>query len=339
MFSKLLEYLLLVLPFGGLYWRSRLRGSPDAILKLHDQLCEHGLISIEKPSASFVSGPFTRHTFDDQAVQALVQGMDHQSQSIIASLVSAYRNPHYISPGIAVVFPRKPQTAAIEDYQRSFKQRYGFVPEGSAECASGLAFVPQAAQQRIQGSVFVDGGAYVGDTAFSFLDYDPATIYAFEPDPRNHAALVQNIERNKMQQRIIPLAQGLGHKAESRSFCAGQRGASRVASSAEVAGGQGGAEIETVPMDDFVDQQGIERVGLIKLDVEGFEKEVVQGALETIKRDRPVLLISIYHNPKDMFEIRPLLDELELGYHFEIRYCDTQLLVDYLLIGWPEEGV
>ena len=336
MFKKLLEYLLLVLPFGGLYWRVRLRGNPDAIRTLHEELCQHGLISIEQPSASFVSGPFTRHTFDDSVVDSLLKDMDQQSQGIIRALVSGYQNPHYISDKVAVVFPRKPQSELIKCYQESFEKKYGFAPEGSSQCASGLAFVPASARKQIKGSVFLDGGAYVGDTAFSFLEYDPQKVYAFEPDRRNHASLTENIERNGLSDRIIAQMKGLGSAVESRSFCANQRGASRVASSTEIAAGKAAAQIECVPIDDFVRAEEIQRVGLIKLDVEGFEKEVVQGALETIKRDRPVLLISIYHNPKDMFEIRPLLDALQLGYHFEIRYCDTQLLVDYLLIGWPE---
>ena len=61
---------------------------------------------------------------------------------------------------------------------------------------------------------------------------------------------------------------------------------------------------------------------LIKLDVEGMEYDVIQGGLETIKQHKPLLIISIYHTPRDFFEIKPVLHNLTLGYTFMIRRLD-----------------
>ena len=72
-------------------------------------------------------------------------------------------------------------------------------------------------------------------------------------------------------------------------------------------------------LDSFVEENGL-NVGLIKVDVEGAEQLLLQGALETIRRMKPALLFSIYHNADDFFCIKPILEELGLGYHFRIRH-------------------
>ena len=59
-------------------------------------------------------------------------------------------------------------------------------------------------------------------------------------------------------------------------------------------------------------------VGLIKTDLEGFEQSFLKVALETIKEQKPVLIISIYHNYSDFFEIKPMIENLNLGYKFKI---------------------
>ena len=49
-------------------------------------------------------------------------------------------------------------------------------------------------------------------------------------------------------------------------------------------------------------------MGLIKVDVEGFEPEVIRGALETIKKSHPVLVLSFYHTPEEFYEIKGYIE-------------------------------
>lgn len=62
-----------------------------------------------------------------------------------------------------------------------------------------------------------------------------------------------------------------------------------------------------------------ETVGLIKMDIEGAAPFALEGAVQTIKRDRPVMLIACYHTPKEFFEIKPFLENLNLNYKFMFR--------------------
>ena len=75
-------------------------------------------------------------------------------------------------------------------------------------------------------------------------------------------------------------------------------------------------------IDAYVEENNI-TVGLIKTDVEGFEQELLRGALNTIKRDKPVLMISIYHTFDDFWDIKPLIESWNLGYTFTIKKPDT----------------
>lgn len=68
-----------------------------------------------------------------------------------------------------------------------------------------------------------------------------------------------------------------------------------------------------------LDKECINRtVGLIKMDIEGAEYSAIKGALETIKRDKPVLLISLYHTAKDFSKSHPCSKRLFQNINFAL---------------------
>jgi len=70
-------------------------------------------------------------------------------------------------------------------------------------------------------------------------------------------------------------------------------------------------------LDSFVRENKI-KTGFIKADIEGSGVEALRGMAETIRRDSPVLNLSIYHSPKEFFELKPLLDEITVGLNYKI---------------------
>jgi hypothetical protein len=60
-------------------------------------------------------------------------------------------------------------------------------------------------------------------------------------------------------------------------------------------------------------------VDFIKFDVEGAEVPAVMGARQLIQRSRPVLVLSLYHRPADLWEIPALIASLCPNYNFYIR--------------------
>jgi len=88
-----------------------------------------------------------------------------------------------------------------------------------------------------------------------------------------------------------------------------------------------------ITLDSFVDKFGLE-VGLIKVDIEGYEREFLKGAEKTIREQRPTLIISIYHHAADFFDIKPIIESWNLGYRFKVyKPVDFSISREVLLIA------
>jgi len=64
--------------------------------------------------------------------------------------------------------------------------------------------------------------------------------------------------------------------------------------------------IDTISIDEFVDENKIARVDFIKLDIENAELPALKGAQKTIEKHRPQIATAIYHSHEQFFEV-PLL--------------------------------
>ncbi len=149
----------------------------------------------------------------------------------------------------------------------------------------------------------LDGGAYTGDTASRALDLSPslAEILAIEPDPKNYKRLAR-YAAGESRARITPLHAALGDRCGSVCFqVSGNRNAT-------VGVGSYGARSEEVPSV-TIDSLGF-LPDYVKLDVEGEEHAALMGGVETLRRCRPELLVSLYHRSEDIFRLPPLVWEL-----------------------------
>ena len=175
----------------------------------------------------------------------------------------------------------------------------------------------------------IDGGAYIGDSSLLLQEYTNGQVYAFEPEKENYQLLKQTIDLNNAS-RIIPLQMGLS--ADSNKYKLSSDGlASTIVQNNHMSNKI--ENITTISIDKFVEKNKLS-VGLIKLDVEGFEQQVLHGAQQTIQTQRPTLLISIYHNADDFFSIKPWIENLNLGYRFKLfKPTNTAILAGLLLIA------
>jgi FkbM family methyltransferase len=170
---------------------------------------------------------------------------------------------------------------------------------------NGLRFVSDSICKRISRGIVIDGGAASGDSAMVFLEYAPQKVYAFEPSTQQIAEIEETIVLNNVHEKIEVIPFGLSQQT-GRCLIQDQR--------------QVVSDISTTTLDSFcVDKC----VSLIKLDIEGAELAAIKGAEKTIRRDRPLMLISIYHRPEDFFEIKPLIESWGLDYSFMIRNTEV----------------
>jgi len=82
------------------------------------------------------------------------------------------------------------------------------------------------------------------------------------------------------------------------------------------------SQVQTNKLDTIINK---EKVQGIKMDVEGAEYSLLKGATKTIKRDKPVLLIAIYHKWDDIFKIQNYIMNLNLDYKFYIRHYSLSI--------------
>ena len=197
----------------------------------------------------------------------------------------------------------------------------------------GMDYVKNLNQ--VKNKNIIDAGAYIGDSAILFSDYTDKNVYSFEPFLHHYNMMLKTIELNK-KNNIIPVNMALGDSNKELSLYS--NGDLNMGLSIDRNSEQSDIncienKVKMVTLDSYVKENNIE-VGLIKTDLEGFEQSFLKGAIETIKEQKPVLIISIYHNYSDFFEIKPMIENLNLGYKFRIiRNKSPQLITETKLLA------
>jgi len=151
------------------------------------------------------------------------------------------------------------------------------------------------------GDVVIDAGAQYGFYTLpaSRLVGKDGLVIAFEPASRNWRGLLANLQLNKIK-NVKPFGMALGDfDGEVKLYLSDHPGMHSIISSTS-------KRFEFVPikrLDTIVDELGLDKVNIIKLDTEGAELKILQGALSTIKRHRPRLTIAAYHYSTESEEI------------------------------------
>ena len=128
--------------------------------------------------------------------------------------------------------------------------------------------------------VFLDIGAHVGTYSWTCAP-KTAHTYAFECGPKTFCYLAANLAIRGLEYKVTPLPFALGDREGEITYYvrSGEGGDNGVKA---LSGTDDGCLKVTVPMR-TLDSFGIKNVGFIKMDVEGFEREVLLGAKETLR--------------------------------------------------------
>lgn len=177
--------------------------------------------------------------------------------------------------------------------------------------------------------VYVDIGACDGDTLRDFLARVGDRFhryFALEPDPANLRRLRASIPA-ALAERIVIVPKAAGATSGAVSFTAYLGGESRV-------GNNGNIVAEVAPLDEIVAGQP---VSAIKVDVEGYEAEVLAGSRMTLARCRPKLALSVYHRIPDLWTLPLWLKRQGYAYRYRLRH-HTPEIYDTVLYCLPEES-
>ncbi len=160
--------------------------------------------------------------------------------------------------------------------------------------------------------VFVDCGAYDGDTLAALLEHAGgsfARFVGFEPDPANLTAL---------HDRVAGLPDGLSERVEVvEAAVASTAGTVTFGGTGAAAGiaDAGELEVQTVVLDEVLEGP----VTYLKMDIEGAELDALSGAERTVARDRPVLTLCAYHAPDHIWRLPLAVDQIADGYTYRLR--------------------
>jgi len=191
------------------------------------------------------------------------------------------------------------------------------------------AFVWSTLPPLNENGAVVDIGAHIGYTTLAFAAlYPDRQVFAFEPNPVNLERFRSNIGLNPvLGQRIAVHQAALGNDNGEVVFHSSGNVDDETSSGGHVDGitppldagiyAKAGFRAFTVPMrrlDELVQEGGWGRIALMKIDVEGAEHLVLEGASNTLRTDRPVLSIEV-HSVSCMLALINILQPLD----YEVR--------------------
>lgn len=164
---------------------------------------------------------------------------------------------------------------------------------------------------KCENEVFVDLGAYIGDTTLSFIkNYGTDSyqkIYCYDINKENFEYLktnTKNYEDIDLRLKGVSSNNGTMYLKENGEL-----------SSCQVSD-EGNVPVDVVKLDDDIKEE----ITIIKSDIEGSEQKALLGAKGHIMNEHPKLLISIYHSNDDVWKIPKMIKEMDNSYRLYLRY-------------------
>jgi FkbM family methyltransferase len=181
------------------------------------------------------------------------------------------------------------------------------------------------------GDTVVDVGANIGDTVITSSQKVGAAgkVWAVEPHPRTHRFLTENLQLNRCT-NVQTFNCAVGDKEGTVQFADDRRDDMNKV---------GGGDV-TVPikrLDDLI--SGADQIALLKVDVEGYEKPVLEGASRVLARTKAVHIeVSTVHFSWFGYEVKELLQILR-GSGFDLYRTPTQGTLEQIDVDFVPSGV
>ncbi len=197
------------------------------------------------------------------------------------------------------------------EYLSQLRWRLLFDFDSLADPVQHTIYFPPDLCSLVAGEVFVDCGAYDGDTLVSFLAQPKPgfkKVFAFEPDPANFAKLSQRVAQLPARDSIVIHQAATGAENGPVLFTADGTWAASM--------GSGTTLVDCVELDDTLKDAP---PTYIKMDIEGAELDAIEGARQIIARHSPVLAVCSYHKQDHVWNIPRLIHSINPGYRFFLR--------------------
>ena len=176
-----------------------------------------------------------------------------------------------------------------------------------------------------ENSVVIDAGANIGAFSVFAANLAPKVhVYSFEPTPGTFEILKRNAVTYP---HITVFEKALGDVEKIAKLMMSENApaantlidSGRLEESADFAKEfKKTVKVNVTTIDGLVDKLKIPRVDFLKMDVEGYEKRILIGAKNTIRRFSPVMSMSAYHHPNDKKELPAFIQSIAPDYKYKI---------------------
>lgn len=237
-------------------------------------------------------------------------------------LVSAFLTE--MLPRYRQVYEMLDSDASRQAYTAHLSNRFKLIADrelASVYCGDQYFAVPEMLEFTAD-DVFVDCGAFVGDTVESYVQHFQGIFrkaIAFEPGPVQFAAMKKRFRRLTEEwafpeDRLVAVQAGVSDTPSHANVVAGPTSDNIIGTRIVASEEDGGVPIVT--LDEALAGQ---RVDFLKADIEGYEMAMLRGAQNLIRTQKPRIAICIYHKLTDPYEIPLYLKELVPEYQFAVR--------------------
>ncbi len=150
-----------------------------------------------------------------------------------------------------------------------------------------------------QDTTFLDIGANIGIFSIKLAHLNKEMeIHAFEPEPITNQCLEKSVKQNDFKNIAVHKV-ALSNKNGQSSFYFDATNHGGHSLNAESIEGEGNLisheiNVELETLDQFVLKNMINKIDLIKMDVQRHEANVLEGGLQTLKKNRPIILMECY---------------------------------------------
>ncbi|WP_078429818.1 FkbM family methyltransferase [Alkalihalobacterium alkalinitrilicum] len=157
------------------------------------------------------------------------------------------------------------------------------------------------------GSVFLDIGANIGYHSLYLASlYSNATVMSFEPHPKIYQQLSRNVEINKFK-NVLVYNKAVGDTKGSVDFYMQDifnynRGLSCINYDSSIGNKIKKIKVDIVALDEFLNEDIKKKVRVLKIDTQGYEYHVLQGALNLLQKSQPVIAFELHHNTGPQLE-------------------------------------
>jgi FkbM family methyltransferase len=169
------------------------------------------------------------------------------------------------------------------------------------------------------GDTVIDCGAHVGVFVHDALKRGAARVVAVEPV--NVECLRRNFADEIADGRVTVVAKGVWSKETRLRLSLGTENSGMNTLVMPEKGAK--IEIPVTTIDLIAGELGLTRVDYIKLDIEGAEREALQGASATLRKFRPRLMLDSYHLPDDPRVLPAIIRRSHWDYSFACGPCEV----------------